>query len=211
MTQKQNPSPGDFVKLVEEDFEKIGEEMDDNLIKHMGKQQFKTFVRNKIKEATLKYLQEKQAGHSKVNDIKYPKLLIQPYLSSSIFNNKECELLFALRSHTVRGIKANTPSIYRNNMSCPLKCNSTNQQDEQEHLLKCHRLMAELKIAQSVEYKDLFGNTHEQKAAVLMLMKLLEVRTRLLEKDIQATTPASGASLDTASQACQGSGRDTYI
>ena len=124
------------------------------------------------------------------------------------------QLLFALRSHTVRGIKANTPSIYRNNMFCPLNCKSPNQQDEQEHLLKCKRLISELnseqsEIAQVVEYKYLFGNTHEQKAAVLIFMKLLEVRNRLLEENISATTPASGASLDTASQACQGSGRDT--
>ena len=178
LTQKQNPSPGDFVKLIEEDFKTIGEEMNDNMIKKMEKEQFKTFVKNKIKEATLKYLKEKQAGHSKVNNIEYSKLLRQPYLSSSIFNNKECELLFALRSHTVRGIKANTPSIYRNNMYCPLNCSSSPQQDEQEHLLKCHRIIGELKveeteIAQIVDYKDLFGSTHEQKAAVLMFMKLL--------------------------------------
>ena len=90
LTQKQNPSPGDFVKLIEEDFKTIGEEMNDNMIKKMEKEQFKTFVKNKIKEATLKYLKEKQAGHSKVNNIEYSKLLRQPYLSSSIFNNKEC-------------------------------------------------------------------------------------------------------------------------
>ena len=99
-------------------------------------------------------------------------------------------------------------------MFCPLNCKSPNQQDEQEHLLKCKRLISELnseqsEIAQVVEYKYLFGNTHEQKAAVLIFMKLLEVRNRLLEENISATTPASGASLDTASQARQGSGGDT--
>ena len=57
--------------------------------------------------------------------------------------------MLALRSYTVRGMTANTTSLYRNKMFCPLKCDSTDQQDEQEHLLKCHRLMAELKDEQS--------------------------------------------------------------
>ena len=75
--------------------------------------------------------------------------------------------------------------------------------------------MAELKdaqseIAQIVDYKDLVGNTHEQKTIVLMFMQLLEVQTRLLEDNIKTTTAASGASLDTESQACQGSGGDMH-
>ena len=214
LAQKSNPSHGDFVKLIENDFKTIGEEINQNFVRNMGKEQFKIFVINKIKEATLKYLQDKQTGHSKDNEIEYSRLEIQQYLTNPKFNKRECELLFALRPHTVRVIKANTPSIYRNNMFCPLNCKSPNQQDEQEHLLKCKRLISELnseqsEIAQVVEYKYLFGNTHEQKAAVSIFMKLLEVRNRLLEENISATTPASGASLDTASQACQGSGGDT--
>ena len=43
------------------------------MIKKIGKKQFKTFVRNKMKEATLRYLQEKKAGHSKVNSIGYSR------------------------------------------------------------------------------------------------------------------------------------------
>jgi hypothetical protein len=64
LAQKSNPSPGDFVKLIENDFKTIGEEMNENFVRNMGKEQFKIFVKNKIKEATLKYLQDKQAGHS---------------------------------------------------------------------------------------------------------------------------------------------------
>ena len=54
----------------------------------------------------------------------------------------------------------------------------------------------------------MFGNTYEKKADVLIFMKLREVRNRLFEENINMTTPASGASQDMESQACQGSGRD---
>ena len=46
LAQKSNPSPGDFVKLIEQDFERIGEEIEDNLVKNMGKDQFKILVKN---------------------------------------------------------------------------------------------------------------------------------------------------------------------
>ena len=150
-----------------------------------------------------------QVGHSKIKCIEYTKLAIQPYLTSSNFTNKECDLLFALRSKSVRGIKANTPSEHKNNMSCPLCCEESNSQDEQEHLIKCHKILEELgsqplELALSVEYQDLYGNTHQQKAAVEVFMKLLEVRSRLLEDIRVKKTPASGTSLDTATPACQG-------
>ena len=57
-----------------------------------------------------------------------------------------------------------------------------------------------------MEYQDLFGNPHQQKAAVDSFTKLLKVRDRLLEDNRVETTLASGASLDTASPACQGGG-----
>ena len=143
-TQKSNPSSGDFVKLVESDLETIGEEFDENLIRSMDKEKFKVHVRTKVKEVALSHLKTLQAGHSKIKCIEYTQLATQPYLKSSSFTNKECELLFALRSKSVRGIKAKTPSVYRNNMICPLSCDKTNPQDEQEHLLKCHIILQEL-------------------------------------------------------------------
>ena len=152
-----------------------------------------------------------QAEHSKIKCIKYTKLAIQPYLKCSSFTNKECDLLFALRSKSVRGIKANTPSAHRQNIFCPLCGNETNSQDDQEHILKCHKIIEDLKqhyveLVHSLEYTDLYGTTHQQKAAVEIYMELLEVRSRLLEDIKVETSPASGTSLDTATPACQGGG-----
>ena len=135
----------------------------------------------------------------------------QPYLRSPFFTNSECNALFAIRSHTLRGVKGNTPSIHKDNMSCPLKC-KINSEDVQEHILKCQVILnmledTELEAAKHVEYNYIYGDTHQQKAAVTLILRLLHLRNNLL-KQPSTSTPASGASLVTASLACLGSDRD---
>ena len=100
-------------------------------------------------------------------------------------------------------------------MLCPLKCDSTSE-DVQEHILKCHvvldQLQAdEIEAAHFVEYNDVFGNTKVQKAAVKVFMRLLQVRSNLLEPTLNTSTPASGPSLDTASPASQGGNGDKPV
>ena len=51
-------------------------------------------------------------------------------LNSPFFTNSECNALFAVRSHTLRGVEGNTPSIRKDNMSCPLNCD-INSEDVQ--------------------------------------------------------------------------------
>ena len=72
---------------------------------------YKKHIKMQLNKAALKELTETQGGHSKVNSIKYSQLYIQEYLKSPTFSNSETELLFALRSHSVRGVKANCSSI----------------------------------------------------------------------------------------------------
>ena len=64
-------------------------------------------------------------------------------------------------------MKGNTPSIHKDNMSSPLKCDLT-LEDMQEHILKCHVLLEELQAgaleaAHSVKYNYGYGDTHAQK------------------------------------------------
>ena len=103
MAQKANPSPGDFIKLVQNNFEMIEEELNEEAITKMSKEQFKIFMKRNIKNAALKHFKIIQESHSKVKGIQYPNLEIQQYLTSQNFTNKECEILFALRSHTLKG------------------------------------------------------------------------------------------------------------
>ena len=60
------------------------------------------------------------------------KLELQEYLNSEEFSNTECELFFAIRSNSVRGLKANTPSVFKNNLSCSLKYNLSESIDDQQ-------------------------------------------------------------------------------
>ena len=213
--QKEDPSPGDFVELIKKDLETIDINLDEESISKTNRDAFKKHSRSKVKEAALKHLKSIQDGHSKVKGIKYSSLETQKYLTSPLFTKKECDVLFAIRSYTLRGIKGNTPSIHKDKMLCPLKCDSTSQ-DIQEHILKCHVILdqlqaEELKAAQFVEYKHVFGNTQEQKSVVMVFIRLLQVRSYLLEPPSVTSPPASGTSLDTASPARQGSNGNQSI
>ena len=119
------------------------------------------------------------------------------------FNNPEVTMLTALRSHTIRNIKMNFSSWYKNYLSCSLKSQQIQQnqnEDSQQHLLVCNTLLSQLsqeqyKLIEGISYNDLYSNTVRQKLAVTGFTWLLNIRERLLE----ATTPASGVTLVAAS------------
>ena len=118
----------------------------------------------------------------------------------------------ALRSHSVKGIKANFSSINKEDMSCPLKCESPCPQDNQIHLMSCPAIVSRLDRVQierskHIKYPDIYGDIPVQKAAVRHLSILLDIRRTLLE-ELQTTASTSGPSLDTAPPASQGSSGD---
>ena len=117
--QKSDPLPGDFFQLVSQDYQLLGETMNEEYIEHQSKDAFKKELKNKTKEAALKYLKDIQIKHSKIKTIPYYSLETQPYMTSPIFNNEEVNTLHALRSRYVN-VKANFSSKYQNNMLCPL-------------------------------------------------------------------------------------------
>ena len=127
-------------------------------------------------------------------DINYTQLQTQHYLRSPKFSNSDCELLFALRSHTLRGIKGNFPSYYTKDLSCPLNCEETKHQDSQIHLLNCVRVLAQLKgdDTGTVLYDDIYGCLDKQLAVVKLFSKLLQIREDLLKMDTSAATPTLG-------------------
>ena len=72
--QKNNPTDGDYISLVQKDFNHINETMDKNVIIAMSDIQYKNYTKNHIKEAAFTYLRQIQAPHSKVNQIEYTNL-----------------------------------------------------------------------------------------------------------------------------------------
>ena len=97
LAQKADPSPGDFVNIVDSDLKKLNLNMDYKGIESMNKEFFKNMVKKKVKEAALKNLKELQYANSKIRNIKYPELQCQPFSLSSIFTNEDVNLLYSLR------------------------------------------------------------------------------------------------------------------
>ena len=79
--QKSNPTPGDFVELLHEDFKLMGEKQNDDVIQNTNSSIYKKQVKSKIREAAFKYLQSIKEKHSKVKIIEYQKLKVQNYMT----------------------------------------------------------------------------------------------------------------------------------
>ena len=109
--QKETKTAGDFADLISKDFELINEVQDDRLIQTANRSSYKQTIKAKIKAAALKYLKEKQEGHSKVKEIQYDKFQVQDYILNPVFSNEEVNLLHSLRSRTTE-CKANCKPKY---------------------------------------------------------------------------------------------------
>ena len=95
------------------------------------------------------------------------------YFVDRRFSKSECELLFALRTRTVPGIKANFSSQYENNLVCEL-CSA--HPDSQECLLSCDTLSKHVQTPDNIEYEDLYRSVDKQHKIVKVFKQLLRVR-----------------------------------
>ena len=90
MAQLRNLTKGDWVTSVMEEMKELelGLHLDD--IKNMTKNSFRKFVKEKVQQKALEYLISKKETHISENAkgkyLKYEKLNIQGYLSSSNLN-----------------------------------------------------------------------------------------------------------------------------
>jgi hypothetical protein len=193
--QKENPVTGDWTEMVKADLAKINEEVNEQLIKAESKNVFKNRIKKHIIKEAFDQLKETQKGHVKVKDICYEKFAMQEYMKTHMLTNQEVSLLFALRSRSVKGIKANMSSAFRNDMSCKL-CKRS--EDNQEHCLECPEIPSNKEV--NVKYDDIFSqDITEQVAATKAFATVLEERTRLLEAaaqppvDLLDPAPPAGA------------------
>ena len=179
--QKNNPSKGDFVELIKEDFKNAKIMQNDVEIQCMQTSTYKEYIKKHIRNAAFEYLTTKQASHSKVNTIKYTKLETQKYMVSPIFLNEEVNQLHALRSRTTN-CKMNFKNKYRNDdFLCGL-CNTENQ--DQPHLLRCNVLIRKLdttKMAQhKISYEDIYSNdVYKQKEIASLFLELFKLKSEV--------------------------------
>ena len=190
--QRSNPTPGDFVDLLHEDFKLINDKQDDDVIQNTNSSVYKKEIKSKIREAAFKYLQNIKEKHSKIKHIKYQKLEVQKYMTSPIFSNQEVNTLYALRSRSTE-CKENFKQKYVNtNLLCPL-CKDENE--SQQHILKCRVLLSQFETTnltkENVTYEDLFSpDVHKQKVITMMFIELFELRKKLQENRNSQPAPS---------------------
>ena len=106
----------------------------------MKKEKFKDIVKTRVRTAAFKYLKEIQQRHSKVKDIEYLRFELSSYLRSPLFNKDNTQMLYALRTRTVRGIRKDFSGMY-SDLSCPLGCEDP---DTLPHIISCSVLKSQL-------------------------------------------------------------------
>ena len=106
---------------------------------------------------------------------------------------KEAELITALCSRTLRGIKANFHTQYSENLNCNL-CELYT--DTQEHCMNCPKILLSIEVEKEhITYDHIFGTTIQEKEVAQLYLKLLERREYLLlEKDIDNQDANQGLS-----------------
>ena len=187
--QKINPSPGDWCELVSKDFDLIGEHMSESHIQGMAPTDYKKYIKSKVRYAAFQYLEALKSGHSKVRDNVYHNFeKPQDYLTSDLFSNQQCFIIFALKSNTLRGVKCNFKSMNTDNYLCPL-CERL--PDTQQHISQCQILQDILPFPSSIDYTGLHGSVLEQKEFIEKYEKCLVIRDELLidHPDTQSSLP----------------------
>ena len=168
----------DWFNIVKENRSKLGILLTDEQISIMSKEKYKSIVDKAVKSAALEYLNKLAAksDSSKSRMLAKSKLIRENYLDDKRFSRSEIELLFALRTNMVPGIKKNFSSQYGNDISCDL---CSNHVDSQENLLSCVKLTSQVSIPCDVTYADIYKNTDKQLRIVKIIKKLLRARELL--------------------------------
>ena len=180
---KDNPLKGDWIKHVEDDFKKIGIEINEKFIEETNSGLYKSFIKKHVWNAFFNQLQETKLTHIKVKHIKYENSRVpQKYLTNKKFYNKLCSLLFNLRCKSVNQFQDNQHTLYGREPLCKM---CKNHIDSQEKALTCRSKIEELytteiNMVQGAKYSDIFGNVDEQFRIAKVFQIILKTRENIL-------------------------------
>ena len=162
-------------ELLKEDFKFIEQEMDDEKIKSITKEQYKKQVQQWVRKLAFKFFTKEKEGHKKVQNIVYEDFAIQPYLKSKLFNAEERNLLFALRSKC-HPAKNNFRKMNQNNLLCSWGCQKI---ENQAHVFKECPILSSCQQYPPIDY--IFGTLTEQKEAIKVFLPIEKKRKQLKE------------------------------
>lgn len=183
--QKRKQGKGDWSSIIKQDMEVIELKMSETEIKETGQAKFKKVVRQLVRKAAFKYLQEKKDTHTKIKGIAYKDLKMQEYLESQLLTFEEASTLFNLRGQTINGIKMCAKTSFQNDPMCKVGCQI---EDTIKHVFECPRIRCE----QNSSLSSVFSSIDKQKEAVTSFMQRMATRTSILEAD-HTSTPTGGA------------------
>ena len=178
MKQKVDRVKGDWIELLEHDFDFIGINMNEEEIQGIPKREYKLKIRGLVRKAALKYFLELKLTHRKLDLVQYDRLQIQPYLINSKLSNEEKSLLYCLRSHCHKS-KINFKKMHRNSTFCSLGCSAI--EDQQHIFTQCKPQLRKIKNSSNLSYNNIFGSLQEQ---IEVTPKLYQIElTRLHMKE----------------------------
>ena len=142
---------------------------------------YKTKVKEKIREAAFEHLKNLKSKHTKMKNLKYDKLELAQYMNSPLFDYENVKLLLALRTRTLRGIKADFRGMF-SDANCPLGCL---HEDTIPNILTCPAILAHRQSNDAaignVQYEDIFSSDIvKQKQVTSLYRKHLDIRETLL-------------------------------
>ena len=153
----------------------------------MSPRSYRKYIKEKVYKSAFNHLISVQKSHSKIRNITYSKLDMQPYMKSDLFSKDSMSLLFSLRSRSVRGIRNDFSEYFKPHLSCPL---CLNHLDSLPEVLNCTKLKSQVQslpeqIQYSIthtKYEDIFSDVFKQAQATNTYTILLKLREQLLDK-----------------------------
>ena len=172
--QKKKTSKGDWYDLLLKDFKFIDKDLNEKEIKEMSKEDYKKTIKELVEKAAMKYFLEEKKSHSKLEEVFYDKLQLQPYLTDRRFSTEERKLLVLLRSRCFSA-KTNFKKLWKENLECSLGCSSN---EDQRHIFtQCIWLPPSPEII----YENIYKETNEQKETIEVFLKKETHRKHLLD------------------------------
>ena len=192
--QKQCHTKGDWIRIVQKDFDFIKEQINEEDIRNTPKEVYRKQIKEKVGKAAFQHLIDmKQLSKKKLADLHYKKFEIQPYMISSQFNLQEIKLLFSLRSKCYPA-KMNFTKLNRGNLKCSFQCNSNETQD---HIFEdCEPIKQRISYPFTVNLKLIYGSVEQQNNVIKLLIEIDNIR-KLMKEDILPGGYAARTPVDT--------------
>ena len=136
----------------------------------MGKYELKNIVHEALTTKVFEYLIQIQNTQSKIRDVVYTELSLQPYLQSHDISNDMASFIFQSRSRML-DVRTNYRGSYPNGQHFCQACLNKNEPETQQHILKCEALEYGEINSEELKYEELYGQDVFQLQKICKILK----------------------------------------